>query len=234
MSISNAFEKYITWAITGNVVKCQIDTTNDQIDLWNLHSLENNDKISCYANVSIQCMFHSSVLRSILFCLEHTNVMRRLINCYVSNTEALNKFSIGALAGDQYLQNIKQDAGQFITDLINNNTEGMKNIIEHHICVKTRCKIRNYTNIEIQSNNILELLEKLEKSYTLQELIEYNFKSWKNSEKVYTHRGESLVIKKKEIIITKNIFILKLSLFKIANNKTFKTVKITNLKIKSV
>lgn len=222
----------IIWAVAENVVECQVDNNNDLIDLWNIRGLENNDKVSCYANASIQCIFHSSILRPILFRLEHNNVIRKLIDCYVSDTKALNTFSIRGLAGDQYLHNIKHDASQFITDLIN-TIDNIKNIIEHQVCIKTRCKICGYTNIDIQSNYILllQLPEKLDKSYTLQQLIEYNFACWKNSEKLCTNCGENSLIEKKEIIITKNIFIFKLQLFKTIDNKTS---KITNLNIKSV
>lgn len=65
----------------------------------------------------------------------------------------------------------------------------------------------------------------------MQELIEFNFKCWKNSEKLCTNCGENSIIEKTEIMITKDIFIFKLCLFNIANNKI---LKITNFNIKGI
>lgn len=100
--------------------------------LWNIRGFANNDNVSCYVNVTIQCMFHSPILRQILFRLERTNVMRKLIDRYTSNDKILDTTSIRRLAGNQYIQNNQQDASEFITHLIN-NISSIKSRIEHHL-----------------------------------------------------------------------------------------------------
>lgn len=67
--------------------------------LWNIRGLPNVDNISCYANVSLQCVLHSCIFRKLLLRLEHSNIIRKFIDCYVSNDKAINIIAIRQLAG---------------------------------------------------------------------------------------------------------------------------------------
>ncbi|XP_029661949.1 uncharacterized protein LOC115234770 [Formica exsecta] len=174
------------WAISSkNILECQVnDKDINDSTLWHIRGLPNVNNISCYANVSIQCILHSSILRKLLLRLEHRNIIRRFINCYMSNDETINIMAIRQLAGDQYLEKIQRDVSEFIIHLIN-NIDNIKSVIEHQLNITLRCKVCNYTNTKIYTNYILllQLPENLKKSYTLQELIQYNFSHWNNVEK---------------------------------------------------
>lgn len=169
------------WAVSKNVLECQNDNDKDIKDindstLWHIRELPNIDKISCYANVSIQCILHSSILRKLLLCLEYTNIIRQFIDSYVSNDKTINTMAIRQLAGHKYLENIQQDVSEFIIDLIN-NIDNIKSVVEHKLNITSRCKVCNYTNTKSHTNYILllQLPQNLKKTYTLQELMQYNF-----------------------------------------------------------
>ncbi|KAL6419567.1 hypothetical protein ACFW04_011327 [Cataglyphis niger] len=53
-----------TWAVSKNVLEC--------------HVTVNVDNISCYVNVSLQCIFHSYTLRKLLLRLERINIVSRV------------------------------------------------------------------------------------------------------------------------------------------------------------
>lgn len=225
------------WAVLKNVLECQNDNDKDIKDindstLWHIRELPNIDKISCYVNVSIQCILHSSIFRKLLLCLEYTNIIRQFIDSYVSNDKTINTMAIRQLAGHKYLENIQQDVSEFIIDLIN-NIDNIKSVVEHKLNITSRCKVCNYTNTKSHTNYILllQLPQNLKKTYTLQELMQYNFSCWNNVEKICTNCGAISSLEKTDITVTKSIIILKLLLFKINDGKI---IKITDIKIKSV
>ncbi|KYN05749.1 ATP-dependent DNA helicase PIF1 [Cyphomyrmex costatus] len=76
----------LQWALSKNILECQIKNKDDiDYTLWCLTGLPNTDNVSCYANASLQCIFHSPTLRTSLFQLEYTNIMRKLIESYANN-----------------------------------------------------------------------------------------------------------------------------------------------------
>ena len=151
------------------------------------------------------------------------------MECYISN-EILNISSVRKLAGNQYLKNIQQDAGEFIIHLINNLND-IKIVTECQINVTLRCKNCNYMKIETHTNYklLLHLPKKLKKLYTFEELMQYNFSHWINVEKLCTNCNAKSIFEKTDIIIKSNgILIFKLMLFEICNKK------IANLNIKAI
>lgn len=87
--------------------------------------------------------------------------------------------------------------------------------------------------MEIHTNYILslQLPEKLKKSYTIEEIIQFNFSHWNNVEKLCTNCGTNTMLEKSDIITTQNILIFQLLLFK---NQNEKIIKITNFNMKGI
>ncbi|EZA54484.1 ATP-dependent DNA helicase PIF1 [Ooceraea biroi] len=122
----------LIWAMSKNILECQIKNTDD-IDntLWCIRGLPNIDNVSCYANASLQCIFHSSTLRTSLLRLQHTNVMRKLLD-YYANNKTINIITLRQLASDGYLSNFQQDVAEFITHLCC-NIDNIKTEVEHYL-----------------------------------------------------------------------------------------------------
>jgi len=121
----------IIWTLSKNVLECQIDDKNiNDCTLRYIRGLSNIDNISCYGNISIQCILHSPIFRKLLFHLEHSNIIRKFIDSYVSNDKTINIMAIRQLAGHRYIEKTQQDVSEFIINLIN-SIDNIKNIIEN-------------------------------------------------------------------------------------------------------
>lgn len=120
----------------------------------------------------------------------------------------------------------------FILHLIT-NLSSIKSVMENQLNTTLRCKTCSYTNMEIHTNYILSLRlpGNLKKSYTIEELIQFNFSRWNNVEKLCTSCGANTILEKTDIIITQGILIFQLLLFKVQNEKI---IKITNFNIKGI
>ena len=85
----------------------------------NVRGLKNNDGLSCYANVVLQCIFHCQPMKSQLMNLPIDHVLRKALLAYSLKNKLVNVLEIRRLAGKRYIIEEQQDAHEFITDLFN-------------------------------------------------------------------------------------------------------------------
>ncbi|XP_066598401.1 uncharacterized protein [Prorops nasuta] len=221
------------WMIPKNIQECQIiDSEIPKNLMWNVRGILNNNKIYSYANATMQCMLYCSSIRSAIFSLDDNDVIRRFINVYQTNKSIITLDEVRQCLGNTYLNNLKQDAGKFITDFCS-KFHFMKSIVENNFTTTSRCVTCDNTKLHHSSNFsiLLNIPEKSKKSYDLTELIKQNYSIWIKQKLPCQLCNGTEQLKKVEITTTSKVLIIQLVLFKQVNDQF---TKIQQCGIKSI
>ncbi|XP_066596082.1 uncharacterized protein [Prorops nasuta] len=209
------------WMIPKNIQKCKIIESEIPKNLvWNVRGILNNNKIYSYANATMQCMLYCSSIRSAIFSLDAKDVIRRFINVYQINKSIVTLDEVRQCLGNTYLNNLKQDAGQFIIDFCS-KFYFMKLIVENNFTTTLRCVTCDNTKLHNSSNFsiLLNIPEKSKKSYDLIELIKQNYSICIKQQLRCQLCNGTEQLKKVEITTTSKVLIIQLVLFKQVNDQ---------------
>ena len=228
-SFNNKINKVedVTWSVSKDILAAQ----SEELNYWDFKGLPNADGISCYANTSIQCIFSCLDVRKILIQQREIDVLKDLFNQYISS----NKVNVKAFCeyvNVKYTELIQQDVSEFLLDLCNKFSV-LSKVFQHRVSIIIRCPgCDNRSNPDNNCNYILSLiLPENSKTYTLQEIFEYNVGNWHEIEDTCLNNCKFKKLMKTEVSINSNIFIAQLLLF---TSKNGKVSKINNFKIKDV
>ena len=198
---------------------------------WILRGFQNTDKVSCYANAVLQCLFHLNIIRKQLFNSDKLDVLSILAHRYENGINNLNTYAIREYLGEYFSNCIKRDVFDFLTALCT-KYDFIKDLVEHQVILTTRCKLCSNTKVTTDNNVILSIpvnnLKK--KSFNLNDLLNISFSHWFELHDKSCERceGNELLVKK-EIKLTKQIVIICLSLFSLQNGSLVKVPQKFNL-----
>lgn len=224
------------WAIPKNVVECQIATNQmKNISAWSINGLTNVDGVSCYANAIIQCIFNCQPIREQLFNItkEKENPLTLLLRAYVERNNLLNSVAVREYVGGSFSEKKHHDVSEFFIGICN-KSDIVKNVVEHKLTIKTRCKACQCTTTDEQPNNILVLtVPRIKKALNLQDIIEHSLSQWHSIEgQCNSCGGIGTLLTKTSMSAVKQVLILKLLVMSV-NKESLKLSK-NNFSIKGV
>jgi len=102
--------KDVPWTLSKTIISVQ--QSNQKIRQstarWVIHGLQNTDKVSCYANTVLQCLFHLNIVRKQLFNSDKLDVLSILAHRYENGIHNLNTYAIREYLGDYFSIGIKE------------------------------------------------------------------------------------------------------------------------------
>lgn len=222
------------WSLPINLSTCQEPIgEKPSSDTWRVKGFKNTDGVSCYANATIQCLFHSRPIRNCWLNQQNDDVMKILIDNYVNLQSPGDVFHARRLAGEEFTSNVQQDAPEFLTSLIS-KYDDLRNIVKHELTSTWRCKDCGFTSKTIEAGYILllALAPSKKKTHSLTEIINHNFSRWKNVKDSSCQNCESKnILIKTDVSSASSCLILQLTLTSVQNGNI---TKITDYGIKAV
>lgn len=145
---------------------------------WNITGLPNPDNVSCYANASIQSIFHCTSVRQKIIESNSNDTLKIIFKQYVNHSN-VDIRSLRAFDDKEFVDRKQQDVAEFITHLCNKSSV-LQLTINHELQITRKCSV---CNIERPSpptvNYILPLaLPQQSDMFTLQNVIDYNISYW--------------------------------------------------------
>ena len=199
---------------------------------WVLHGFQNTDNASCYANAVLQCLMHLSPIRKQLFNYnESSNVLKILMHRYENGISNLNTYTVRQSLGEHFSINVKRDVFEFLIILCT-KYDCIRQLVEHQVTSTTRCKSCDYTK-RITSNNLvvsIPINNLKKRSYNLNDLLNVTFSHWYQSDNGSCEQctGNDIMVKN-ELILTKDIVIIRLLLFSLQDDKVVKAISKFNI-----
>jgi len=82
-----------------------------------IHGFQNTDKVSCYANAVLQCVFYLNIIRKQLFNSNKLDVLSILAHRYENGIHNLNIYTIRECLGEYFSIGIKREVIDFLIAL---------------------------------------------------------------------------------------------------------------------
>ena len=112
-----------------------------------VNGFQNVDNVSCYANATIQCIFHCAPITQILIAQRTTDVFQTLFISYTrDNKQVLDTFAVREFVGTRFTCNMQQDASEFLSALCT-KSDTVRSSVEHRLLSTIRCKTCNDTKL---------------------------------------------------------------------------------------
>lgn len=139
------------------------------------------------------------------------NPLTLLLRSYVERNKLSNSFALREYVGELFIATKQHDASEFFMGICSKSVI-VKNVVEHKLTIKIRCRTCQYTTTDEQPNNILVLtVPRSKKVLTLQEIIEHSLSQWRPVEGRCNSCGElSGLVTKTSISAAKKVLILQL------------------------
>jgi len=227
--------KDVLWAlpkVVASVQKSSLDQNVRQNTAWVMHGFQNTDKVSCYANAVLQCLLNLNAIRQQLSNYDKSDVLRVLMHRYENEICNLNTYAIRQCLGDYFSSPVKRNASDFFMALCE-KYDCIKSLVRHQITTIKRCKTCNNTKTIVDNNIIISIpINNLKKkSYNLNDLLKTTFSHWYQlHNESCEYCTESNIILKNEIILTKEIVVIRL-IFSSQDDKLMKTTYNFNLSV---
>ena len=77
------------------------------------------ERISCYANVIIQRIFHCDIIRQHILLISNTNVLKELLIWYAANKSIMNTCTIRQIVRKPFIFNKQLNGAEFLNALLN-------------------------------------------------------------------------------------------------------------------
>ena len=163
--------------ISNNSYNEDNQTNNENtVNSWNIIGLLNEDKVSCYANSTIQSLLHCITLRKYMQCYIEQDCVKTIYSSYIINN--IHILSFRKLINDVYASQRQQDVPAFIIDVLKKSNL-LNFVIKHKIITKISCTLCEYERTNITDNIIIILaIPQLTQSQSLQDIINYNLNNW--------------------------------------------------------
>jgi len=225
--------KDVPWTLSKTIISVQ--QSNQKIRQstarWVIHSLQNTDKVSCYANTVLQCLFHLNIVRKQLFNSDKLDVLSILAHRYENGIHNLNIYTIREYLRDYFSIGIKRDAFDFLIALCI-KYDFIKTLVEHRVISTSRYKSCSDTKVTTNNNVILSIFINnfKKKNFNLNDLLNISFSHWSELyEKSCERCGGNDILFKNELTLTKQIIIIHLILFSLQNGTLVKVPQKINL-----
>ena len=201
---------------------------------YKLFGLQNSDRVSCYANASLQSLMHCSSIRQQFQDHPEKNYLNSIFQGYLKRCK-INIMHLRIFANKDFVKREQQDVAEFITYLCD-KSNNLKSILKHEIETEMKClKCAKVNILNPYDNYILPLHIPLNRrNISLQDIINHNFDQWKETD-VVCNNCHSNKVAKIQIRTSNKIVILQLKLF-IVNivNNDYTITKINDLLLKNV
>lgn len=151
--------KDTVWSVPSHIQKLQTEITSTTLQncSQNVVGIRNVDGVSCYANATLQCIFHCPVIVRKLIKLTNNDSLETMALSYVTNAgPMLNSLSVREYAGEQFTANVEQDAAEFLMALCE-KSDILCSAIEHQLTTSTRCNSCKNSSETTQPNRILAI-----------------------------------------------------------------------------
>lgn len=223
------------WNANAELLNIQCASNNDVVNLGKVRGLPNVDGASCYANATLQCIFNCSTIKEQLMKLPKNHTLRTTLQNYLSVDKNVDVLTVKDFVNKQiYGTTFHQDVCQFITDLFN-QTESIRNIVEHNVRYTTTCLNANctFTSSTVETYIMIPLSVTIAKrsTVTLQKLLDHEFGKRETLSVQCDNCSYTQKSRKSKIISVAPILIIQLKLFEL-NNK--KLIKIEQCPIKGI
>lgn len=149
---------------------------------WKIYGLRNDDNVSCYVNVILQCLFHCVRIRQQILKYKASNALTDAVCAYVER-KCCNVQAVRRSVGECFEERTQQDVSEFFMALMSVYSE-ISDVLEHELrhvtcCLDVKC---NYTVTTLERSCLLILpiqsTLKRKKGVTLQTLIDLEFLKW--------------------------------------------------------
>ncbi|XP_018374633.1 PREDICTED: uncharacterized protein LOC108768629 [Trachymyrmex cornetzi] len=108
----------------------------ESIVTWKIFGLCNDDRVSCYANVTLQCAFHCVRIRQQILKNRVSNALTDAV-CAYAERKRCNILAIRRSVGERFEERTQQDVSEFFTALMSTYSE-INDVLEvelkHLIC----------------------------------------------------------------------------------------------------
>ncbi|KYM98499.1 ATP-dependent DNA helicase PIF1 [Cyphomyrmex costatus] len=192
---------------------------------WIIRGFQNIDKVSCYANATLQCLLNLYTFRKELLNYDKLDVLNLFAHQYEHGTSNLNTYDIRQSLGEYFSTIIKRNALEFLTALCT-KYDYIKSMVEHKVICNYRCYSCGNTKVITNNNVILSLSinNVKKKSYNLNDLLKTTFSSsWcQTFDKLCERCGRNDVLFKSELVPPKEILIINLTSFSSEDGKSEK------------
>lgn len=224
------------WAVNKAILDFQEKTDSDQTKnniesfAFDIRGLPNKDGVSCYANSSMQCFIHCSLIKNaIILGCKTIDAVRLFIESYPSNNNASDTLQVRAFVNELYTEKVQQNVCQFIDDLCG-KLACIRSVIEYQNTRNIRCSTCDFRSTKIDLKNIVSLTlppklskTKKKKILNLQEVFDYNYGfQWRAMDCSCPKCNVKSLLETNNIELTKNILIMQLSIFQIIQDLNVK------------
>lgn len=200
----------------------------ESIVTWKIYGLRNDDNVSCYANVILQCAFHCVRIRQQILKYKASNALTDATCTYIER-KLCNVQAIRRSVGERFEERTQQDASEFFIALTSTYSK-INDVLEHELkhvtcCSNAKC---NYTVTTLEKSCLLILpiqsTLKRKKSVTLQNLIDLEFSKWETING-NCNECKGTILKKKTVIeSTSSILVIQLNLYTYVNGVSKKII----------
>jgi len=218
--------KDVPWTLSKIITSVQKSNKNPPLknNAWVIRGFQNIDKVSCYANASLQCLLHLNTIRKQLYNYDKLDVLNLFAHQYEHGINNLNTNEIRQSLGEYFSVAVKRDAFEFLTVLCTKYNY-IKNLVEHQVTSTRRCNSCGHTKITTSNNVLLSISIDImkKKSFNLNDLINTTFLHWYQTFDILCeHCGRNDIFFKNELDSTKEILIIHLISFSLQDGKLVK------------
>ncbi|KAJ8688062.1 hypothetical protein QAD02_023857 [Eretmocerus hayati] len=144
----------------------------------NIRGLPNADAVSCYANASLQSLLNCQDVRQVFSWNAESNAFRKAMLDYSANAYVRIK-DVRLFAGALYGSPRQQDAGEFLSSLLNKSTS-LQSTFKHLLFTNRKCAACDFVSpLQITPNYILlNSLSPNSNAGSLQEILDNNLDNW--------------------------------------------------------
>lgn len=220
----------IRWACNQKNSNLQDDSVLNEFaeNIWNIKGLPNNFNVS-FIHVCLQSLFHSETIRKILTLHSGNDFIKNIFNQYVANI-SINIKMIAEYVSEKKFEAINQDPSEFLMSIFKKSVL-LKNH-SHKVSSTIICSMCDKTNTVQESNCILSLqLPESTHSYQLQEIIDYNLKSFRDINGHCYENHKCQRHQKNDITVNGPLLIIKLSIFNSNEKRSVQIKNVPNSKI---
>lgn len=228
--------KDTVWSVPACMQDIQTEADDKTLpnSLRTVVGMENRDNVSCYANATLQCIFHCSEILRALIKLNNNDALERLAYSYVTTSATLNSFAVRELAGQQFTEDEQQDAAEFLMAICE-KSDVVRKALEHQMITTTRCNDCGLSSETTQPNCILTIpvtiTPGMKSPKNLQDLLDNTLSRWTRLDGTCENCQKSNKLQKTVAASVKHVIVMQLMIFAYQDGQA---TKLTKFKLNAV
>ena len=164
------------WTVPKRILQVQDGDQISEQEQFQLVGLKNYQRFDDYANVAIQILFHSTVMRHQISLLQQHHTLKITLNDYASGN-LNNLINLKQFGGEGFTSLEMNNADEFLSSIIG-KCSPLKEIVHNKISTVYHCSNCNQSVTKEVETSMLILYGYNDKSYDLQEIINLNLSEW--------------------------------------------------------